>query len=118
MHLRSLAVLLIGIAAFLSPTGPAASAVRLCKAQIAGQPREATSELQAKKLALESWIAEARKLGANYVSWQLAINKRLTCQPSALKTFRCQAIGQPCTISQVPPPKGPPMKPKGKGIDI
>ena len=119
MRVSSAAMLLLAtLATMPAAVTPAGAAVRVCKGLIAGQAREATSEIQAKKLALDSWIAEAGKLGVTYVSWQLAINKKLACQPSALKTFRCQAVGQPCAISQVPPPKGMIMKPKSKGIDI
>jgi hypothetical protein len=107
-----------GFCALLLTMGPADAAVKLCKPPVAGQPREAPNELQAKKLALDSWIAEVGKFGPNFVSWQLAINKKLACKASTDKSVRCQAVGQPCTISQTPLPKGVIGKPKSKGLDI
>jgi len=119
MHLIARAMpAIVATVVLVSVSAPAAAAVRICKAPVTGRQREAASEAQARKLALDSWIAEAGKLGPNFVSWQLAINKKLSCQGSALTSYRCQAVGQPCTISQVPPPKGPLPKPKGKGYDI
>ena len=79
------------------------ASVALCKCAHAGEVVEGKSELQSKKLALESWVARARRHGDGYTRWGIAWNRQLDCSRTDGGLFRCKAAGRPCTISQVPP---------------
>jgi hypothetical protein len=95
--------------ALAAAAAPATAAVNECVAEIAGQRVAAKAELEAKKLALADWIAQARKLGEGYTRWQIAFNRRFDCQP-APPGVSCQAIARPCMIKQVPSSNTVPLK--------
>ena len=50
-------------------------------ALVIGAAREASDELLAKKLALESWLGIAQQYGAGFTRWQLADRRVLSCSP-------------------------------------
>jgi hypothetical protein len=81
----------------------ARASVGLCKCAHSGEVAEDKSELRAKKLALESWIAHASRYGEGYTRWGIAWNRRLDCTRTDVGLFRCKANGHPCTVAQVPP---------------
>lgn len=84
----------------------AEAATALCAAMLAGETMEAAAEVEARRLALQSWTERAGELGIEFTRWQLAWNRRLSCEPAGGGPFRCTARGRPCRISQVPPPAG------------
>jgi hypothetical protein len=91
-------------------SGSAEGAVRVCTRPIVGLAKEAALERTAKKLALQDWSARAGESGEAFNNWRLAKNKILRCQALAPDKVRCQAIGTPCRVSQVPP--APTVSPK------
>jgi hypothetical protein len=82
----------------------------VCEPSHAGQVAEDKSELEARKRALASWAALAVRNGEQYGRWGLAWNRQLDCAPTGAGTFRCKAVGHPCTIRQVPPTEFIPLK--------
>ena len=78
------------------------ASVGLCKCAHS-EVAEDKSELRAKKLALESWIARASRYGEGYTRWGIAWNRQLDCARTDSGLFRCRAHGNPCTVAQVPP---------------
>ena len=92
---------------------PATAAVNECLEELAGKHAEAKTELEAKRLALQDWLAKAKAIGPGYTRWQLAYDRRIDCQQPAPGMFRCQAIALPCTIKQVPSPDQIPL-PRGQ----
>lgn len=87
-----------------SALAPAAAAVRVCLEPVAGEAREASTDLEARRLALESWTSKALAAGARAPIWRTAVDQHLRCLIGANGLNRCQAIARPCTIEQVPPP--------------
>jgi hypothetical protein len=100
--LRTTAALLLatGIAALIVP--PTRAAVAECEAELAGKRALATTEIEAKKAALEDWLAKAKAIGPGYTRWQPAYNRRIDCRKEPSGQFQCQAIARPCMIKQVP----------------
>jgi hypothetical protein len=86
------------------------AAMAMCEPALAGDVVEDRIELQAKRLALESWVARARKLGLQYTRWGLAWGRQLACTRTAVGLYRCQAVAHPCTIKQVPPREFTPLR--------
>ena len=86
------------------------AAMALCEPSLAGAAIEDKTELQAKRLALESWVAGALKLGVQYTRWGLAWDRQLTCTRTEAGRHRCQAVAHPCTIKQVPPTEFIPLR--------
>ena len=109
MYVRSMS---IAIACLTLTTIEAHAAVRKCSAAITTDIATASTELEAKKKALEQWRSAALKRGEGFDSWRLAVSKTLKCFPAA-SGFECIAHGAPCIIDQTPrsPPQG-----KGTGI--
>ena len=95
-------------------TSQAAAAVRQCLPVVAVSARHATSEAEARKAALQSWIDHARLHGETFTRWQLADKRSLRCERTATGHL-CLAVGAPCTISQNP--KNLPSVPKKKAIE-
>jgi hypothetical protein len=99
---------------------PAAeAAVRLCRPAVSGAVGEAKTEQEAKRFAIESWVARAGQYGVAYTSWRMANNKRLACKAWGNGSVRCQATANPCTVAQNPRLRPP--KPRGgnsQGIEI
>ena len=98
----------------------AKAAVRTCGETIAVTGEDRRSETTAKQKAMAGWIAAAVKLGPAFAAWRNAIDKSLSCLKLTDGTWRCQAYGRPCGISQVPgvDPPGVPARPsKSKGIE-
>ena len=84
---------------------PATAAVRSCKQPVAGAITQASTEPEAKRLALESWTAKVAVFGPGYTRWQLAVSRALVCRPGgppSSRTFACIATAAPCTIQQAP----------------
>ena len=95
---------LLSIAMSLA-AAPASAAIRLCKPVLTGEAHDAAHEDDARRLALESWVAIAeRRHGNRFTAWRLAYMKSLDCAALARGRVRCVATGSPCTISQVTPP--------------
>ena len=93
------------------------AAVALCKPLAVGETYQATSELDARRAALESWSRIAEGHGAGFTRWQLAWERRIECARTADgKAVACQASGRPCTISQVPV-EGLPVLSRGQTTD-
>lgn len=91
------------LSAFLVAPVEARAATALCEAMLAGEVAEDKDELAAKKRALESWVAGAKQLGEEFTRWAIAYNRRIDCARTSTGLHRCKAVGQPCTIKQVPP---------------
>jgi hypothetical protein len=107
-----------GLAA-LYPLPEAEAAVRICRPAVSGAVGEAKTEQEAKRIALDSWVARAREYGAAYASWRMANRKRLACRAGGNGVIRCQATGRPCAIAQNPRQQRP--KPPRKtlpGIEV
>jgi hypothetical protein len=79
-----------------------AAAVRYCRAPIATEGEHAKSEAAARRLALDRWAAEARRLGEAYASWRLATPRDIACQGRAGGGHVCRAVASPCAIAQNP----------------
>lgn len=79
----------------------AQGAVLECGPSVAGEGRVGPSEVEAKRAALDAWLA---KVGPGAV-WRLATNKGITCSALANGTFVCKATGHPCVLHQAPPHK-------------
>lgn len=92
----------VATALLTATAAPVPAAVRLCLDPLEGRPAEAHRELEARRLALADWTAEARRLGPGYTRWQLAWDRAITCSRTPAGAFRCQASGRPCTIRQIP----------------
>ena len=86
------------------------ASVGLCKCAHAGEVTEDKSEPRARKLALESWVAHARRHGEGYTRWGIAWNRQLDSTRTDAGLFRCKANGHPCTVAQVPPDDFAPFK--------
>ena len=107
-----------GLAA-LYPLPAAEAAVRTCRPAVSGALAEAKTEQEAKRIALDSWVARAGQYGAAYASWRMANNKRLACRAGGNGVIRCQATGRPCAIAQNPRLQRPkPLPKKARGIDV
>jgi hypothetical protein len=119
LALRTLGLCVAAGTATLYPVPDAGAAVRICRPAVSGAAGEAKTEQEAKRFALESWVARAAQYGAAYASWRMANNKRLACRAGANGVTRCQATGQPCVIAQNPRPKQPkPPRKKSRGIEV
>lgn len=104
--------------AIVGPVPDAAAAVRICRPAVFGAVGEAKSEREAKRFALQNWVARAGQYGAAYASWRMANNKKLACKSSGNGVTRCQATANPCAISQTPRPQ--PLRPRptrSRGIE-
>ena len=91
------------------------AAVRSCGPIVSSDIAIASSELNAKKMALKQWRLAALKRGPGYDSWRLAASKSLKCFASG-RGFECVAFGAPCIIDQTP--KSPAATPSNKGQGI
>jgi hypothetical protein len=101
---------LLAGAVLLGPVTPVHAAVLECFPEMAGARMTAPGELEAKKRALDDWLAMAARIGPGYTRWQIAYNRRIDCRRVA-EGHECQAIGRPCTVKQVPNPSLPILKP-------
>jgi hypothetical protein len=111
MALGHLLALLIALGAMAAMPNPSRAAVAACKAPLAGEHVEDRSETTAKRHALESWTKATRlHHGEQFTRWGIAWNRRLDCKRTDKGVFRCQAIGHPCTIEQVPPANLVPLR--------
>jgi len=66
----------------------------ICERSNSGEAAEDSSELAAKKRALENWIAHATRRGQQFIAW----NRRLECSRSDAALYRCTARAHPCMI--------------------
>ncbi len=82
----------------------AEAAVRECKPLVIGDVVSGRSQREARRSALSSWTAKAKTAGVAHPAWRIARNKRLKCVPVGQR-HDCIAVGQPCTIRQVPRPR-------------
>ncbi len=96
-------------------SGQVHAAVLVCQPPVSSGLQVAGSEQEARALAISGWITEASRYGRAYTAWRLAAGKFYTCSKTASGAFQCVAKGEPCAISQVPPPPGSlaPRKPQG-----
>ena len=101
----ALCVLALGL---IVPTS-AHAAIRRCAATIDQAGAAASTELEAKRLAIEAWIAQAAIVGKEFAAWRLASAKGVSCSSPPAGGFVCRAMGQPCRVDQVP---GPMLVPK------
>jgi hypothetical protein len=92
------------------------AAVRVCQPIVSSDIAIASSELAAKKKALDQWREEALKAGPGYDVWRLAAQKSLKCFKKDDGNFECVAFGAPCLIQQNP--KQNPVGKSGKGVDL
>src|SRR3954452_13152620 len=86
------------------------ASVALCERSHSGEIVEDKSEFVAKKRALDSWVAQAGRLGEAYTRWGIAWNRQLECTRTDAGLFRCTAVGRPCAIRHVPPANGTPLR--------
>ena len=84
----------------------ASAAWLLCEAMLTTDAAAGANELEAKRNALAEWTMRAGTHGVAYTRWQLAWNRRLTCDAHPGGGHRCVARGRPCRVSQTPPPPG------------
>lgn len=99
-------------------TAPAEAAVRLCRSEIHAVGEDAESETEARRKALRAWASKAGIHGQSFIRWQLAEKRGVFCTKMADGLHSCTAMGQPCTIRQVP--TSPPPKPgtRGNPMDV
>lgn len=97
---------LILLGAWLMPIASTSSeaAVRLCKLAVEGQG-DAASEMEARRLALADWHAKAAAAGIQHATWRLAYGKAIVCTKGGKAGNLCKVVAEPCTVSQVPPPR-------------
>ena len=86
------------------------AAVRECRPLLGGKIVEDRSELKAKQAALQDWLDKARQIGPEYTRWELAYDRRRSCDRGANAAYYCRAVGMPCAIKQVPPGNTVPLK--------
>ena len=55
-------------------------------------------EMQAKRLALENWVAMARQHSAGHAHWGIAYNRQICCARIKNGLYRCKAVGRPCIV--------------------
>lgn len=84
------------------PAGGADAAVRICQSLTAGEAVEASTAFDARRGAVQSWRHMAGGYGVGFTNFQLAWDRETSCAVTAAGTFRCQAVGRPCVLSQVP----------------
>jgi hypothetical protein len=102
-----LAIILVTLCLFTLGLAPRAEAAwAICESTLTGASATAETELEARQNALAAWVEQARALGVAYTRWQLAWNRRLSCEAAEAGQVRCTARGRPCRISQVPPAAG------------
>lgn len=99
-HLATLALAACPVVAIAC--APARAAVRHCAPPVASDVAEATTEIEARRLALADWLGKVAPLGDGYKSWRLAAVKRLPCLRTRNETYKCAAYAAPCTIRQIP----------------
>jgi hypothetical protein len=58
----------------------ARASVAVCERSHSGEAAEDSSELAAKKRAIENWVAHASRHGAQFGRWGIAWNRRLECR--------------------------------------
>lgn len=96
------AVGIIAPTVVVSLPAPASAAMRNCLKFVVGQGT-ASTELAAKKQAMDEWKKAAAAAGIENPAWRIAINKTFECEPDDGGQITCTASGDPCTIVQVPP---------------
>lgn len=104
------AILIAVLTSFAAPRCHAA--VRKCAAVVSSEIATASTELDAKKKALDQWRVKALKLGQGFDSWRLAVDKSLKCFSKGA-AFECVAFGAPCIVDQTP--RSPAKLPGDKG---
>lgn len=106
----------IAVVAPLDFSSTASAAIRRCGPQVSSDVQKASTELAAKKLALDQWKERALQQGAGLDNWRIAADRALKCLPAAPDGFECVATAAPCIIAQNPrrEPSGP--QDKGQGI--
>lgn len=100
------AALVTGLCAMTTATAPAEAAVKLCRQPVIGDIVEKPSQRDALKGAIDSWRRKTEVHGPRYGNWRLARGRRNSCARLPSGLYTCVAVGQPCTIRQVPPPRG------------
>ncbi len=95
---------LIALGAFLTIVPGAMAALRECKPLVVGEVSRSQTRRAARSDALASWMAKAKDAGIAHPAWRIALNKRLQCAAVG-GGYDCVAVGQPCTIRQVPEPR-------------
>ena len=109
----------------LAPGSSTIAAVRTCSARLTSIAATDSTELLAKKKAIDDWMLKAKGAGITNPAWRLAAERRLICQsvadgtPAATKIFECIAVGHACSISQNPKPNPRPSRGpiRGFGVD-
>ncbi|NOU04551.1 MAG: hypothetical protein HOO99_00025 [Hyphomicrobiaceae bacterium] len=95
------------------------AAVRQCAPAVTSVATDRTDEQNARRNAITAWANEARKLGVQYTSWRLAIDRSVICSKVEDVGFRCKVTAAPCTIQQnpslAPPVRKPEAGPKPAG---
>lgn len=115
VRIRAAVVCAASVFAFaIACVAAAEAATRVCKPLVVGDIKRAPSEMDAKRAALADWVAKANAAGALHPAWRIAFNKRLRCGRVGSQ-FECVALGQPCTIVQKAPRKGP--DPRGPAVE-
>ena len=100
----------LAIGAALLCATPAHAAVGVCIDDLASKLAEATTEREAKRIALERWRNGARLIGEGYARWEISWRRHIDCRKLDDGRFQCQAIAKPCTIQHVPPSQFTPLK--------
>lgn len=93
--------LLTGLVAGALPAGEAGAAMRNCVRFVVGQAT-ASTELEAKKQAMDDWKKSAVAAGISHPDWRIAASKSFECETEADGQKTCTASADACTITQVP----------------
>lgn len=115
--IRYLPLALVPAAALVVWGVEAEAAVRVCMAPVNSGVATGPTENEAKRKAIEAWVALVKPLGPKFTGWGVAAAKTLKCVKGKSGQFECVALATPCTIEQAPPkpkPKrrlGAPAKP-------
>lgn len=97
---------------------PAQAAVKVCRGPQSSGIVVASTEIEAKRKAIEAWTLKVRIGGdPRFSGWPIAVRKVLRCSPPKDGRVACIAIGTPCVVQQAPPKKNDKLKP-GRGPAI
>ncbi|MEZ5923226.1 MAG: hypothetical protein R3D57_02465 [Hyphomicrobiaceae bacterium] len=102
-HGNRLVGLVLAFSGAIALSVDAHAAMRYCKSAVSGEGT-AASEIEAKKQAMADWKAKSVDAGIEHPAWRIAASKSLGCEAGADGVYICNAIAEPCTISQVPKP--------------
>jgi len=88
-------------------SNPAKAAVKVCMAPVSSGLATGATENEAKRRAIEAWVARVKPLGPKFTGWGVAGSRTLKCVKGKGGQYECVALATPCTIEQAPPKAKP-----------